>query len=330
MYSPSWLSNQSLIDQLVREPWCWQFAQAVRLLECLKQPVYYKSDPAYRYPCADQISVCKKGSGWAITSTLPALDGFNGVLPYVYQDIERHQRLNNDDSDMHGFWSLFNNRILSLTAEQQQRCKLNVRYEQRHRRGGTPAKTLLTVSGMPMPEHIPPDNLYAYSGLLARKTTNLEILASVLNDYFRLDIRLIPPPIIRMPLAPDSLTRMRSRVDHHTSCVGYLGHNTLIGQSCYLLRSRVNVIIRVKSKQQYETVTRDKTLAPVLLEICQIYFGLNAKFRLQVHCPRYCLVSPILSARHRNGVARLGRLSCLMPELHPNKVVVVDFRAVGT
>lgn len=330
MYSPTWLSNQSLIDQLTHEPWRWQYAQAVRLLEASKQSIRFKSDPSYRYPCADQIKVRKNGSGWMMTSTLPALDGFNGVLPYVYQDIERHQRLNRDDSDMHGFWSVFNDRILNLTAAQQLRCKLNSRYEQRHRRGGVLANTLLTIMGLPFPKHIPPDNLFFYAGLLSRKTTSLELLAAALNDYFRLDIQLIPPPIVRMPLAPDSLTRMRNRVDHHTSCVGYLGQNTLIGKSCYLLHSRVNVIIRVKNKEQYQAVTRDKKLAPALLEFCHIYFGGDARFRIQVYCPRHCLVSPKLSVRHRDGVARLGRLSCLMPELHPDELVVVDFRAVGT
>lgn len=330
MYSPSWLSGQSLIDQLTHEPWRWNGAQAVRLLEHLRQPVHFKSDPAYRYPCAEQVKISKEGNGWSITSTLPALDGFNGALPYVYQDIERHQRLNHDDSDMRGFWSLFNNRILSLTATQQLRCKLNARYEQRHLRGGTPAKTLLTVTGLSTPRYIPPDNLFFYAALIARKTTNLGVLTAILNDYFRLDISIIPPPIVQMPLATDCLTRMRCRIDRHTSCVGYLGQNSLIGNSCYLLHSRVRIIIRVKNKEQHQAVIHDKTLAPVLLEFCDIYFDGNAKFRLQVQCPRHCLVSPKLSARHRDGVARLGRLSCLVPGLHPSDKVVVDFRAVST
>ena len=330
MYSPSWLSNQSLINQLTSEPWRWQFAQAVRLLESLKKPLSFESDPVYRYPCAEQIRIQKNGSGWTITATLPALDGFHGVLPYVYQDIEKRQRLNRDDSDMHGFLSLFNDRILSLTATQLQRCKLNARYEQRHHRGGVLASSLLTIMGLPVPRYIPPDNLFFYAGLLSRKTTSLAILSAALNDYFRLDIQLVPPPIVRMPLAPDCLTRMRCKVDHHTSCVGYLGRNTLTGKSCYLLHTRVNVIIRVKDRQQYQAVVRDKSLAPAMLEFCHIYFGGSARFRLQVHCPRHCLVSPRLSARHSVGVARLGRLSCLMPEFRPDESVVVDFRAVGT
>lgn len=330
MYTPSWLSDQSLINRLTREPWRWQFAQAIRILEFLQQPLRFESDPVYRYPCAEQVRVRQNGSGWTITSTLPALDGFHGVLPYTYQDIERHQRLIRDDHGIHGFWTLFNDRILSLTAAQQLRCKLNVRYEQRHRRGGVFAGTMLTIMGLPVPGHIPPDNLFFYAGLLARKTTSLAILGAALNDYFRLDIKLIPPPVVRMPLAPDCLTRMCSKVDHHTRCVGYLGQNTLIGKSCYLLHTRVNIIIQVKNKQQYRAVIRDKTLAPAILEFSHIYFAGSAWFRLQIHCPRHCLISPRLSTRHHNGVARLGRFSCLMPGLRPGESVVVDFRAVGT
>ncbi|WBA88913.1 hypothetical protein [Endozoicomonas sp. GU-1] len=75
MYTPSWLSDQSLITSLLQEPWRWQAAQALRVLGQIPQPIDHRGDgraqvslrfacdPAYRFPCGGTlpgVSSCQR------------------------------------------------------------------------------------------------------------------------------------------------------------------------------------------------------------------------------------------------------------------------------
>lgn len=330
MYTPSWLSDQSLNDSLQQQPWRWSFSQATRVIVHSGQLLRVGSDPIYRYPCAEIGEVQHTLEGWRLTVTCPALDGYHGALPYVYQDLEQEQRLLRDDDDLCALWSIFNHRSLVLTSMVAHCSNLGIRYEQLYLQGEQLAKTLLILTGLPNPTRwLPSDNLVRYSQVLSKTTTNLELLAGILEDYFDINIQLQSPPVVREELAPDCLTRLYARVDRTTRGVGYLGRNTLTGRSCYLLHSRVNVIILAETREEYNAITRDKTLAPAILEMCTLYFEGSARFRLQIKCPRLCLIRPQLTAKPSANTARLGLLSCLMPEQHPDRVIVVDFPEVN-
>ncbi|MFK0574120.1 type VI secretion system baseplate subunit TssG [Endozoicomonas sp.] len=326
MYSPSWLSDQSLMDSLLQEPWRCQAAQALRLLgHDNAGQVQFISEPSCSYPCGELNHMKPTDSGWQLVSTQPALTGFYGALPYVYQDMEAQQRLTLDDDSILGFFSLFNDRILQHTNQIQLRPVMSVHYEQNIHQPLTQGHRLLAVSGIPWPKHIPVDNLARYAAVLARKTTNLELLGTLLKDYFALDFQLQPPPVVKMPFARECRTQLHSRVNHRTPCAGRLGENTLLGSSCYLLHSSVSVVISVNTVREYQAIISDARLAPAIVEMCVFFFASIVRFRLQINCPRHCLVSPRLSSRPGTNVARLGRLSCLLPELHPEQRVTVDF-----
>ena len=326
MYTPSWLSDQSLSDSLQQQPWRWQFAQVARVVDITGDSFQAASDPVYGYPSAEVSDALRTRKGWQLKVTSPSLNGYNGALPYVYQDMEQEQRLVRDDDDLHALFNLFNHRTLMLTAMVTNRTSLSVRYEQRNQRSGQLAKTLLTVLGMPMPTTwLPADNMVRYTQVLHRTTTNLELLGDILKEYFSIDVRLEAPPLVRMVMAPDCLTRLRCRVDHKTSCVGSLGRNTVVGRSCYMLHSRVHVVILARNRAEYKAVTSDDTLAPAMLEMCRLYFSDTARFRLQIECPKRCLSSPVLTTKPVAGAARLGLLSCLMPERHPDQMIIMDF-----
>ena len=329
MYAPSWLSDQSLIDSLQQEPWRWQSAQAVRVLENAGLQVEHGSQPAYCYPVSELSHAKRAGRGWRLVSTLPAMNGYHGVLPYGYQDLEQHQRLALDDSGIYDFLSVINHRVLQQSNTVVLRSYLSIRYEQEYVSGKVPGKHILSVSGLPTPQVIPVENFVRYSAVLARRTTSLELLANILKDYFCFEFSLEPPPVIRMLLARDCLTKLHTRIDHKTESPGRLGDSTLLGRSGYLLHSCVNVVIFTKTLKEYKAATSDPGMAPAVLEMCTIYFACIARFRLQIKCPRSFLESPRLSSKPGNGVARLGRLSCLMPELHPQQLIIVDYPPGG-
>ncbi|MCW7551135.1 type VI secretion system baseplate subunit TssG [Endozoicomonas gorgoniicola] len=326
MYTPTWLSDQSLSDSLQQQPWRWQFAQAVRIIELTGGTFRAVSDPVYGYASAEISDILRTRKGWRLKVTCPSLNGYNGVLPYVYQDLEQQQRLVRDDDDLYALFSVFNHRALKLTSMVANRSSLSVRYEERYQRGGLLDKTVLTLLGTPIPtQWIPPDNLVRYTQVLHRATTSLVLLSGILQDYFSIAIRLEAPPLVRLPLAPECLTRLRCRVDHKTKCVGHLSRNAVVGRSCYLLHTRLNVVILARNPDEYAEITSDRSLGPAMLEMCTLYFAGAARFRLQIECSKRCLASPTLNTRPCVSTARLGLLSCLIPERHPDQTIVVDY-----
>ncbi len=343
MYTPTWLSNQSLIESLQLAPGGWQYAQAMRLLIhydwTLQKPlsIFSLCDARYRFASEDLISVSKKGQNWYVTTTKPALTGYKGVLPYVYQDLELQQRLSRDVKDVQGVFSIFNQRILQLTFETTSRASVGYRYEDRCNKSHPLSRTLLTLAGLPLPVSLPLDNLLRYASVLGRKTTNLSLLEIIIKHYFCIDVELQRPSIMRKYLTKDSLCRLRVGVDQNTSGEGgYLGGTALIGQSCYLYNPSICVVICVDNKEQYRAVTSDKSLPTHLNEFCHLYFAGDAQVRLQIRCPRYCLSTPRLCSRSAKetteyfySAARLGRLSCLVPHLYASSMVIADFPEVS-
>ena len=79
--------------------------------------------------------MCRVASGWRLVSTQPALNGYYGALPYVYQDLEKQMRLTGGRGDtpesISGFFSLFNDLILRHTSQITLDSSLSVLFEQK-------------------------------------------------------------------------------------------------------------------------------------------------------------------------------------------------------
>ena len=324
MYTPSWLSDEPLIASLLNAPWQWSAAQAHRILERTGTAIKYHTDSCMNYPLGEINNIDKTGTGWQIQSTLHALNGYNGALPYSYQDLERYQRLTDDNLTLKHFFSLFNHKILHLSQQVSLNSCLSVSYEKYHYNRLSKWHPIQTIMGVSSAKHLPSNNLIQYAAVLSQKTTSLKTLTYVLNDYFLLSFHFEPPPLVKMPLADDCLTRLHSRM--HNASQAPLGSTTSLGKSCYLLSSTLKLIISVSTAAEYRKITKDSTLAPAILELCSMYFSNSAHIQLQIQCPRMCLQSPRLSTKEDTSfVGRLGRHSCLVPELHPDALITVDY-----
>ena len=334
MHTPSWLSGQTLIESLQHEPSRWEYAQAVRILELSGVSVRPVSDPVYGYPCTEITRVDHTARGCQLHTTCHGLVGYNGTLPYVYQDIEQTSRLVADNTGFSDLLSLLCQKTLMLTSKVACSSSLSYWYEQHHHQKNELAQVLLMLFGLPLYRtrlsagHLPADNLVRYAEALQRPTTNIPLLSRLLNDYFDLSITLPMPNVVRMAISTDCLTRLRCRTPSSSHrrqhCAGFLGHNAALGQSCYLLSPHVHVVIRVESRAEYLSVINDASLPQAILTLCELYFSHAIKCRLHIDCPMQCLSAPRLSARPTRLSARLGLLSCLSPEHSPQHRVVMD------
>ncbi len=325
MFTPSWLSDQSLIQSLQQEPWRWQSAQVYRVLQNGGFQISQSTLPDYCFPASELIDVQLNSHRCKLLTTLTTLNGYYGVLPYVYQDIEIHQRLNLESTGFYDFCSVFNRRILNLVSELRLNSLQSVVYEKTKNSGHIPGKDILALCGLPHPRHVPAENLVRYAGRLTENSTSLIPLARILKDYFNIEFALKSSAVVKMPLAADALTQLCSHADHQRRSNACLGKNSLIGQSCYMLYSGLNVVIKANRREQYDAIINDVELAPAILEICAICFSSLVSFRLQIECPLSFLKPPRLSAKPDHQVARLGRLSCLTQSSHSQQLVTVDY-----
>ena len=329
MFTPSWQSGQSLISSLINTPWRWQFAQACRIMAQSRLPVRYSSDPSYCFPVSDITQASLSHNGWRISSTKSSMTGFYSTLPYYYQDVEQHQRVNLDNFGLHDTLDLMNQRVLELTSQLQDRCHLGLRYEERHRQGGTLAGILLTLAGLPELNQLKrssPDNLLKYASMLGRKSTSIGRLAPTLSDYFGIDIHTDCVTVERMMLADDCPTRLRCQKNKKNS--GVLGKNALLGVSCYLPCARANLLIEVHNQQGFDNFFKDRNLIPAIREVCNVYFSGSSLVCLKLKVPRRFLAPPVLSTTPDIRTARLNRFSCLCPELKPDSELILNMPEV--
>ncbi|MRI33747.1 hypothetical protein EOPP23_12190 [Endozoicomonas sp. OPT23] len=333
MFTPSWQSDQSLIDSLIITPWRWQFDQACRVIGQSHLPVRFTSDPSYQFPVSEITASKLSHDGWQIASTKTAMTGYYSTLPYYYQDVEQHQRVNLDNSGLHDTLDLMNQRILELTSQMSQRTRLGIRYEERYRRGDSLAGTLLTLAGLPELNQLqqsPPENILKYAAMLGRKSTSMEKLAITLSDYFGVDVHPVCPAVERMMLAEDCPTRLRSKNKGKGHNIGYLGNSALLGQSCYLPCARANLQIEIHSLQDFEDFFSDQGLIPAIREVCSIYFSGSSWVCITLKIPRRFLKPPVLSAKSSSHTACLNRFSCLCPELRPDQNLILNMPEVSS
>ncbi len=327
MFTPSWQSDQSLINNLVSNPWRWQFAQACRVIAQSHLPVRFSSDPSCQFPVSD-ITVSKLShDGWQIATTMTSMTGYYSTLPYYYQDVEQHQRVNLDNFGLHDTLDLMNQRILELTAQIKNRTRLGSRYEERyHSRDGL-AGTLLTLAGLPELNHLkqsPPENILKYAAMLGQKSTSMEKLSQTLSDYFSVDIHPLCPVVERVMLADDCPTRLTSKNRGGVGNTGFLGKTALLGSSCYLPCARANLLIEIHSQQDFDDFFQDNGLIPAIREVCNIYFSGSSWVSIKLKVPRRFLKAPVLSAKQSSTTACLNRFSCLCPELRPDQNLVLS------
>ncbi|MDD7805135.1 MAG: type VI secretion system baseplate subunit TssG [Endozoicomonas sp. (ex Botrylloides leachii)] len=330
MFTPSWLSKESLKEKLVNQPWRWQLSQTIRVLENASIPFRLVGDPIYRYPYAELTDAKKVSSGWQFSIASHGLTGYHGTLPYAYQDADKDQRLLYEKTCFSDLMDILQQHSLTFPAKITNSISLPFRYEQGVKYNQPLANAILNLLGTSRPTYyVPAENLVRYA-IALNQPDNIDRLSHILKDYFKLDIQIKKRSLARFPIPQETQTRLQCHVGCFSSSPGYLGQNAVIGNSCYLISSRVKVAIKVSSTDQYEALLSDKKLAPAIIEICSLYSPPGTKFCLKIECQRRLLPSPRLDIKLRTSSARLGLQSCLKGQTNQDTWVTTNYPITKT
>ncbi|HLV85429.1 MAG TPA: type VI secretion system baseplate subunit TssG [Candidatus Sulfotelmatobacter sp.] len=251
-------------EKLRREPYTFEFFQAVRLLERLfpeRNPVgqfahpesevaRFGARPSLAFP-ASQIHQMEwpNDRPAEMTVNFMGLHGPEGVLPNPYTSlmIERERA---SDNTLRDFFNLFNHRIISLFYRAWRKYRIDVTHE--HGEHDRFSRHLLSfiglgTEGLRNRQAISDDALIYYAGLLAQRPRSAQALKQILADYFE------------VPVEIEQFAGGWYRLEADTQCSlseGFreseeLGFGAVVGDEVWNQQSRVRIVLGPLSLERY-------------------------------------------------------------------------------
>jgi len=267
------LKNCEVEEKLRREPYTFDFFQAVRLLERFRpertpvgqfahpetEVVRFGAHPSLAFP-ASQIQRVEwpEDAPVQMTVNFMGLTGPEGVLPNPYTTLII-ERLKSSDRSLRDFLDLFNHRMISLFYRAWRKYRFDVAYEQ----GGS--QHLLSLiglgtEGMRDRQAVSDDSLIYYCGLLSQRPRSAQALKQILSDYFE------------VPVAIEQFSGGWYRLDPDTQChlseeshdSEELGFGAVVGDEMWNEQSRVQIILGPLSLERYADFLPDgKSFEPL-------------------------------------------------------------------
>jgi len=264
------LAASEIAEKLRREPFSFDFFQAVRLLERFfpertsvgqfahpeTEVARFGAHPSLAFP-ASQIQGMKwpgeddwpEEKAVQMTVNFMGLTGPQGVLPNPYTTL-LIERLRFNDAAPRDFLDLFNHRIISLFYRAWRKYRFDVACEQGER--DLFSRHLLSLLGLGTDglrdrQAVSDDALVYYAGLLAQRPRSAQALQQVLADYFE------------VPVAIEQFAGGWYRLDPETQCrlsegnseSGELGFGAVVGDEVWNQQSKVRVVLGPLTLERY-------------------------------------------------------------------------------
>lgn len=249
--------------ELDREPYRFDFFQAVRLLELMDrtrqvvgrfthphdEAVRFGAHPSVSFPASEIQSLDRNQSPPAMRVNFMGLTGPTGVLPLDYSSLVI-ERLRARDATLRDFFDIFNHRIVSLFCQAWEKYRFAIPYERGERdRFSHNLLSLLGLGtrGLEGRLEVPDDSLLFYAGLLSSQSRSAAGLRQLLVDYFG------------VPVEIEQFVGAWYPVDEESQCSlgdsggdgDRLGVGAVIGDEIWLQQSRVRICLGPLSLDRY-------------------------------------------------------------------------------
>jgi len=249
---------------LEREPYLFDFFQAVRLLERFapqRKPVgrfvkpsleaaHFGAYPSLVFP-ASQIQSIERREGRPpfLEVNFMGLTGPLGVLPHAYTELVV-ERIRQKDTALRDFLDLFHHRIISLFYQAWEKYRFMIAYERGER--DRFSHHLLDLVGLGTPglqdrQDISDDSLIYYSGLLSLNTRSAAALEQILTDYFEVPVAVEQFVGAWYPLDAEN----QCHIGDEAEWSDQLGWGAVAGDEIWDLQSRIRIRLGPLAFRQY-------------------------------------------------------------------------------
>jgi type VI secretion system protein ImpH len=200
-------ASPEIWEALEREPYCFNFFQAVRLLERLmperepvglfvnpaREVVHFGAHQSVSFPPSQIYSLQRREHAPAhMEVNFMGLTGPSAVLPHYYSELVI-TRGRAKDHAIREFFDIFNHRMISLFFQAWQKYRFTIAYERGERdRFSHHLMDLigLGTEGLQNRQSVADDSLIYYAGLLAQQPRSAVALRQVLEDYFAVPVEI--------------------------------------------------------------------------------------------------------------------------------------------
>jgi type VI secretion system protein ImpH len=258
------LAASTVGEKLRKEPFSFDFFQAVRLLERFfsertsvgkfahpgTEVARFGAHPSLAFPASQiQAMDCPKGGPVQMTVNFMGLVGPEGVLPNPYTTLII-ERLRFGDYSLRDFLNIFNHRAISLFYRAWRRYRFDVACE--HGEGELFSRHLLSLVGLGSEglrerQAVSDDTLIYYSGLLSQRPRSAQALKQILTDYFDVPVEIEQFAGGWYRLDPETQCRLSEANDDNDE----LGFGVVVGDEVWNQQSRVRIVLGPLSLERY-------------------------------------------------------------------------------
>ncbi|MFC6634139.1 type VI secretion system baseplate subunit TssG [Microbulbifer taiwanensis] len=310
----------TVIERLRREPYRFDFFQAVRLIEraavlagddCAmeavagsappsRELVRFRAQSGLSFVGADILRLEQRGgpdseqgdsdlSQWQMDVGFTGLIGSQGVMPYYLTELVLKE-LREKNTALRDFLDMFNHRHVSLFYQAWHKYQLPVNYERQHlRREREPdlfSHALASLAGMGTSEMryrlpLPDEALLGMVGHLGRQQCSAAALASMIRQYFGLNVSIEQFQGQWDYLPEDVLCRLPGP-DYPRGVNNCLGVNTVLGTQCFQAQNKFRVVVEPMAYEQFMTIAPGSDKLEALKSFIQFSAGVEMDFEIAV------------------------------------------------
>jgi type VI secretion system protein ImpH len=256
-----------IADMLDREPYRFEFFQAVRLLQRMyprrgvagrfnnpgDEVARFGSVASVAFPASEIQSLDRTTAPAQMRVNFMGLTGPQGMLPLPYSALVV-DRMREHDMSMRDFFDIFNHRAISLFYQAFEKYRFTIPYERGER--DRFSHHILALIGLATPglqerlkpEGLPDDSLLFYSGLLSMHPRSAVSLRQVLLDYFRVPVEIEQFVGVWRPVEEESQCSLGEGVTYSER----LGFGAVVGDEVWDQQSRIRIRLGPMTLDQYE------------------------------------------------------------------------------
>jgi type VI secretion system protein ImpH len=304
----------ALFGRLAREPYAFDFFQALRRIECTEpdKPRIGTSkrlkDDSFRLAQEPSLAFApstirafvppQEGRPARLMVSFLGLLGPNGPLPLHLTEYVRDRLRNQHDPTLARFLDVFHHRLLSLFYRAWARSNPTVSLDRP--KNDAFGRYLGAFGGLGMEslrgrDSLPDSAKIAFTGLFARQVRNAESLAVMLACYFQVPARIEQCTGHWLPLPRDAQTRIGSRAN------AQLGVTAVAGERMWDVQGKFRVVLGPLSLKDYERFLPGRESLHRLSDWIRNYVGYEYQWDLRLVLKKE--VKPLLSL---GGATKLG------------------------
>jgi type VI secretion system protein ImpH len=299
--------NQELLD----EPYRFEFFQAVRLLEKVfpeRKPVgrealpheeitRFRSRMSLSFP-ASEIQELKDGfdefteqQKLEMFVNFMGMVGVSGVMPMHYTELIM-ERVRYRDTAMWSFLDIFTHRSISMFFRAWEKYRFPVSYE----RGEDDFTAFLFdvaglgTKGLRGRMNLEDESLLPYGGLIAQKPHSAAALGNILSDYFRVKAKILQFFGQWLDLDGASITKLGQANNG-------LGTTAIIGTRVWEQQSKFRIVLGALTFNEFQSFLPSGSAYKPLLSIVRFMHGTEFDFDVQLVLQAKQVPSTILTTR---------------------------------